>query len=277
MSREGAGWQESTNQRNQNDSGGRRGIADDVPWGDPLQRRDEGAELIGFLNRNGIRMERCEGGRCDCGDCKIRGFMKENDFSIFGHEETNVNWSAIPAENRLHERTRTWFQRQKQVSANNVHGVRDRHQYGGVSQWSVNSATCRANDSGQDARKLGRWVHTRYRGRNGVNLRVVTAYRPCRNTGSVGSVWSQQKTYFDEQEPPIVGCPRDIFDAELCEQLQAWSDAGEQIVLGLDVNENVRSERENSFTRKMEDCGLLELITTPVSYTHLTLPTICSV
>ena len=52
-------------------------------------------------------------------------------------------------------------------------------------------------ECGKDSRGLGRWAWTQYRGRSGVNVRFVTAYRPVINRQGVQSVWNQQKGYFE--------------------------------------------------------------------------------
>ena len=103
-------------------------------WGDKLEplNEDEGAELIGFVNRGGFSIRRCKGGsKCPCSDCSVRSFIKAFNFGIFGQAETNVNWAAVPTQDRLQERTRTWFRKINRVTSHNVHGTPDAHQYGG--------------------------------------------------------------------------------------------------------------------------------------------------
>ena len=68
-------------------------------------------------------------------------------------------------------------------------------------------------ESGKDRRELGRWAWTRYRGRGGVNVRFVTAYRPVLNKLGVQSVWNQQKSFFEGMKDD--GCPRQIFIEDL--------------------------------------------------------------
>jgi hypothetical protein len=92
------------------------------------------------------------------------------------------------------------------------------------------------------SRTLGmveRWAWTQYRGRNNVSLRVVTANRPVRNTTGSTSVWNQQRSYFDGKDDDR--CPRELFNLHLADAIRTWLAAGDQLVVALDANEDVRS------------------------------------
>jgi hypothetical protein len=102
---------------------------------------------------------------------------------------------------------------------------------------------------------LGRWAWTQYRGRNKVSQRVVTAYRPGRNTTGAMSVWNQQRSYFDGKDDDR--CPRDLFNIHLAEAIRSWTAAGDQLVMALDANEDVRSGTVHEF---LLDLGLIEAI-----------------
>ena len=191
----------------------------------------------------------------------VRSFIKSFNFGCFGQAEANVNWSAIPVNERLQERTRSWFRKLRRVTDNNIHGTGDAYQYGGVTQWSIDGTVSRVAETGVDFRRLGRWVWTRYRGRDGAYMRVVTAYRPNINKHDIGSVWNQQTTYFHGLSPPIIECPREVFDRELQELMATWVADGEHVILGIDANEDVSKNGEGSFSWKMKRLGLIEAIT----------------
>jgi hypothetical protein len=126
-------------------------------------------------------------------------------------------------------------------------------QHGGVTLWSINKAAHRVTTSGQDTDGLGRWAWTHYRGRNNVSLRVVTAYRPVRNTTGAMSVWNQQRSYFDVKDDDR--CPRELFNLHLVDAIRTWLAAGDQLVVALDANEDVRSGTVYKF---LLDLGLTE-------------------
>jgi hypothetical protein len=50
-------------------------------------------------------------------------------------------------------------------------------------------------EKGKDNSNLGRWVWTRYRGRNNQTLRIIAAYRPNPPSGPF-TVYAQQNAYF---------------------------------------------------------------------------------
>ena len=175
-----------------------------------------------------------------------------------GLTECNVHWKKVPAFARLHKRTMGWFEA---LGINTAYFERYAagapFQPGGVSLWSIGVGVHRTQSTGQDSSGLGRWAWTRYRGRHGINLRVVTAYRPVLNTSGALSVWSQQKSHFEAQDDDR--CPRDIFIVDILKEVQAWKEEGDQIVIGIDANEDVRTGK---LAKAFRDEGLIEICTT---------------
>ena len=70
--------------------------------------------------------------------------------------------------------------------------------------------------------------------------RVVCAYRPCAPTGTdkIFSVYAQQQRFFDEHLEDI--CPRKAFIRDLFVEMDTWIEQGEQIIVALDANEELR-------------------------------------
>jgi hypothetical protein len=70
------------------------------------------------------------------------------------------------------------------------------------------------------------------------------------------SVWNQQKTtllYWNDNR-----CPRQAFTEDLGQEVTKWLNKGDQLVIGMDVNEDVRG---SPFVRAMKTLGLQELLT----------------
>ena len=111
-------------------------------------------------------------------------------------------------------------------------------------------------ECGKDSRGLGRWAWTRYRGRSGVNLRFVTAYRLVLNRQGVQLVWNQQKGYFEGIKDDR--CPKQIFVDDLCKEVEGWLGAGDQLVIRMDANDDMRRSPLKS---RLEKLGLVESIT----------------
>ena len=168
-----------------------------------------------------------------------------------------MHWKMVPIQQCLPERMRGWWEcLQINTAYFEAYQVLARHQAGGVSLWSVNKGDHRVMECGKDSRGLGRWVWTRYHGRSGVNVRFVTAYRPVLNRQGVQSVWNQQKGYFEGIKDDR--CPRQIFVDDLCKEVEGWLEAGDQLVIGMDANDDVR---RSTLKSRLEKLGLVESIT----------------
>jgi hypothetical protein len=90
---------------------------------------------------------------------------------------------------------------------------------------------------------------------NNVSLRVVTTYRPVRNTTGAMSVWNHQRSYFDGKDDDR--CPRELFNLHLADAIRTRLAAGDQLVVAMDANEDVRSGTVYQF---LLDLGLKEAI-----------------
>ena len=168
--------------------------------------------------------------------------LKGIQANIVGMAELGLRWHKIPTKDRLWERTHGWFESIKVAVAYNQHkDHKQTVQWGGTSIWSINNAIHRAIESGADLSGLGRWSWTRYRGRGNVTLRVISAYRPCLSHGPL-TVYAQHQNYFDSKD--IEGCPRDLFTSHLLEELDTWIASGDQIILMMDANEDIRTYQQ---------------------------------
>jgi hypothetical protein len=68
-------------------------------------------------------------------------------------------------------------------------------------------------------------------------------------------MWNQQKTILLKNEDL---CPRLLFILDLEEEVKKWLEAGDQLVIGLDVNDDVR---RCLFSLVMSPLGLAEVVT----------------
>ena len=77
--------------------------------------------------------------------------------------------------------------------------------------------------SGNDPTKLGRWTWVCIGGKDGCATVFVSAYRPCKNTEGLYTVWSQQERYFKEHEDIKVPDVHALFICDLCKFLgELW-------------------------------------------------------
>ena len=105
--------------------------------------------------------------------------------------------------------------------------------------------------SGCDPTGLGRWVWTRFQGRNGRTLRIITGYRPNPDSSdSTSTVFSQHQQFLlaqnDDREPRLA------FLEDLGTAIHEWQNLGDLLVLCLDANEPVRGGAICRFTRQWD-------------------------
>ena len=170
--------------------------------------------------------------------------------------ETNVCWHQLPIHERLHERTIGWWETLHiSYGYNRNTTVGSAYQKGGVAIFSTNTTAHRVLQSGHDETGLGRWTWTRYRGRNDIVLRVISAYRPVLNWTGPLAVYNQHRRQMYDNDDDR--CPRQAMLEDLGAQVQQWIQEGDQIVLGMDVNDDIT---KSAVLQPFRDIGLEEII-----------------
>ena len=169
-----------------------------------------------------------------------------NDADIQALTETNVHWRMLDIDDRLYSRMGAWFQSLHMSLAYNVtqHPTSPK-QIGGVGIFSVNKASHRVFSRGQDKSNLGRWAWTLYRGKDGLSIRVITAYCPHDRGGDL-SVYGQHRHRFHELGQPRI--PRKAFWEDLLCDVREWLDLGDQLILAGDWNEDVNDVQRKYFS-----------------------------
>ena len=165
--------------------------------------------------------------------------------------DVGCHWRNIPFEDSWGERTSRGFPHHLyRFSYNHQEDKKELVQWGGTGLLCLGDMRSRKHgDMGSDPDNLGRWTWIRLQGRHNTFLRVVSAYKPCKNTSDTGSSYQQQLRYFRSQQE--FRCPRELFDIHLQHQLQEWMEAGDQIILGLDMNEDVRTGTTAAMLREL--------------------------
>jgi hypothetical protein len=188
---------------------------------------------------------------------ELRLYLSNCKLDSIGLTECNAHWKMIPVHYSMAERTKGWWEKMHvNIAYYAEYKSLSKHQAGGVCQWSINKGAHRAMEVRQDTRGLGRWVWTRYRGRNGVLLRVVTEYRPVMNKTGVLSVWNQQKNYFESVHEDR--CPREMFVQDLAAVATQWLATGDQLVIKGNVNKDIRT---CGLSSRLQDMGMVEIST----------------
>ena len=191
---------------------------------------------------------------------ELKNLLTNTQTDIAALAEINVNWHRIPADRKLPELLYGWRETRPRLTtaflANSP--VEGWHNYGGTSVWAFQTARDRSSTTGGDPRGLGRWSWMRFQGHQGFTLRVVSCYRPNRKqTNKARSVWSQQRVVLDERD--IDADPRALFLTDLAEEVTSWLAAGEQVIVGADLNEDISSD---AIRTTLLRAGLTDICTT---------------
>jgi len=154
--------------------------------------------------------------------------------------ETNVAWHRIPSTQRLHARTSEWFEaRHLSVAWNLQEDPVSPSQYGGTAILSLNQMAYHVATSGSDDTGLGHWAWTRFRGKQGSFIRVISCYRPVHNDKGPRSVYNQHRQFFLQSLNHT--CPRQQFLLDLKQCITQWQEDGDIIVVGGDWNEDTNA------------------------------------
>ena len=129
-------------------------------------------------------------------------------------------------------------------------------QYGGVAMLAIGRTSFYAAGSGVDPKQLGRWCWTRYQGKNGTYLRMVSFYRPCASSSSGSKTVSatQQRCLLNMDDDRH---PRQAFMEDLRDELLSWINKGDALIVCGDINEDILSHNITSF---FDNLGLRHLI-----------------
>jgi hypothetical protein len=94
-------------------------------------------------------------------------------------------------------------------------------------------------EHGVDSTGLGCYCWVVLQGRLNTRVRIVSAFRPVENNRDVGSVWNQHVRYFWQEQLLYDIDPREQMLDELLHDAEAWIAAGEVVIIGIDVNQNI--------------------------------------
>ena len=223
-------------------------------FGDKITIKNDDTLRISFININGIPAT-----KEDYKNMRIYEAIEENQIEIMGMSEVNRCWHIVGEEHRWRERTFGWWESSNTtIGYNTTDSVLSNYQPGVTMQISINKPAHRIIETGRDETGLGRWVWQKYRGKQDITLRVITAYRPCTSSNAGPSTThSQQERYFDLKGDDRT--PRKAILDDLKIEIEKWKEEGDQIILLMDVNEDINT---GSVKMWLHELQLREAITT---------------
>ena len=183
--------------------------------------------------------------------------IRDHGYDALMSSDVGIFWDNIPVADSWIERTRKLLGPHPFRFSYNRHDQRkDMVQWGGTGIILLGEAKTRLfGTMGSDKDNLGRWTWARLQGRHNFFTRIISAYKPCKNTSDLGSSYQQQLTYF--RGIGEFRCPLKMFDLDLQGQLQEWLGEGDQIILGVDLNEDARTGPTSKMLREL---GLTDVL-----------------
>jgi hypothetical protein len=213
--------------------------SDDV-WGhNPVDINDNSVLRVLFSNPRGIKLS------TDILETEHSlGRVQSLSAGILGLAETNVNWNNPKVLGALHRSVRKIWRQSSVAKSSTNDNFQSETQPGGTLTMACGHWTSRVIERGVDPFRLGRWSFIVLRGKRGIKILFITAYRVCCQTiQSAGPKKStaQQFRYLSKafRDADIMDdpSPRHQFIVDLQSWIESRTDAGYQIILGIDANE----------------------------------------
>jgi hypothetical protein len=224
-----------------------RDIIDGPSWGDNFGTKHQDTFRYCFTNINGPPL----GANHDKHDLIIQD-MAKYQIDILGLAEININFNRVGPTNQ-------WKDRFKKLGTNshcttNRHSTsQDKQLFGGTAYLTSKSASHKVSSKGEDPLGLGRWTWAVFTGKQGLTTRIISGYRPVRDhSDRAGTVYSQQEKYFTDHGE--AWNPKIAFLDDLKTLISEWQEAGDTIILGIDLNDNTWDSEE---AQRLESWGLV--------------------
>jgi hypothetical protein len=217
----------------------------DKLWGHHMPQKMENTVRIGLRNINSLPLKSTHSKN----DIFIQDIMN-GQFDIFCATEVNLAWQNLDGNNKLYERFRGKLEFCKYITSNNKDPTyRDQFQRGGTLTMCSGPLCARITNTGSDNNLAGRWSWMKFTGKNGLTLVVVTLYRPVYSKGAT-STYQQQKSIILDQNIDV--CPQEQLLQDLLKDMVTWIQAGHQIIITGDFNEDVRGRNIKTYFHKLD-------------------------
>jgi exonuclease III len=115
--------------------------------------------------------------------------------------------------------------------------MNEESQWGGTAVLSLGDVCRYAKGAGEDPTGLGRWCWARFQGQDGITLRCVSVYGPCKSNNGDKSVQQQHIQFLDNNDN--TRSPETTFLEDLEADLKIWLAAGDQVLVGGDFNKEL--------------------------------------
>ena len=196
----------------------------------------------------------------------FKEFIQTFKIDVMACQQLDVCWDRVRNRNKIWDRFRGWKEDSKLSVAYSTDDIdRKPYQPGGAAVITTGKMTHTWDSSGVDSKRLGRWACTRLQGSCGRYVRMISIYRPYKNTTNLNSAYMAQYRYSLKNKGGK--CPRELFLEDLQQEINEWLELGDSIIVAGDFNEDIRSEQINNwkerlgledvFMERVEDISLL--------------------
>ena len=194
---------------------------------------------------------------------QISTAFKKSNASVTLYVEYSLNQKSkqIPVTKQFHQQMINMNSSSLSKIAFNVHANVDTPwYYPGGTALTVDCISRRHHTAnGVDSSGLGRWRWIRLEGRLNTFASYIAAYRPyrpCRNVKDVALTWNQHVRYCSKKGI-ISSNPRNIFNDDLIALLRIMLRNGDNVILGIDMNKDMRTGK---LAIQLKELGSIDLI-----------------
>jgi hypothetical protein len=220
---------------------------DTEEFGDKLQEKVDGILRIMLHNIANIPEDkRTSKSR------QLMSYIVQKQADAFLMTEVGLCWKKVDSSNQWFERIFGKFRNARSVFAYNKTELSRTKvlQPGGVGMIVTDDASHKVCEQGRDETGLGRWTWVRLQGKDGVKVRILTAYRPCDSVGP-DTVNEQHYRYLRKHRKGDTA-PRTAFYEDLFPLIKSWKNEGDHVIIGMDANEDVRCGETQEFFRALD-------------------------
>lgn len=179
--------------------------------------------------------------------------LQDQHLNFLGIQEINLNFNTLSLTDQWKHRTANVSGYSHLATNLNIPSTATRL-FGGTACFMPANTHQRAAWHGQDLTGLGRWCWTLLEGKRGIKTLIISAYcLASNNTNKLLIVVPQHLHYFESKD--LRHChPHTAFLDDLQAEMQQWHAASEQLILGMDVNKDVRSP---ALAKWLDNCNIV--------------------
>jgi len=183
--------------------------------------------------------------------------LQTMDASMFFAQETNTAWKPTTLQ-AIDSQCNSVFKHKKLATSSSKEKSDHRYQPGGTLTLALGKWASRVISRGHDE-PLGRWSFLELVGQHNKRIMMISAYRVCNQQfDATSNTVTAQQTRIMQQNGVRTPNPKQQFITDLIDLIKSWMQAGKEVLIGMDANEDVDSPR-SKITRLFTETGLIDL------------------